>query len=229
VTASDPNEATAALEGPATTRAAEGRRGADTKASLMHAAKTLVAERGYAGTSVRDIAAAAGANLAAVNYHFGSRETLLDEAVLECFLDWTRRFELLSQADPSGSPMDRITAGARALMADLPTAQPLFAAFLEALLRARRSPALRDRLADHYAEQRRRVAAVIAAPTSDRPSAGPSHDRSTVPPAGRPPEILASLLIAFVDGLLLQSLVDPAAVPTVADLAALLQAAPSRS
>jgi len=186
----------------------------------MHAAKTLVAERGYAGTSVRDIAALAGANLAAVNYHFGSREALLDEAVLECFLDWTRRFELLSQADPQASPMDRMTAGARAVMADLPTAQPLFAAFLEALLRARRSPALRTRLADHYDEQRRRVAAVVAPPASGRP-AGPA--------AGRAPEILASLLIAFVDGLLLQSLVDPNAVPTVADLAALMRAAPSRS
>jgi AcrR family transcriptional regulator len=201
----------------------------DTKTALMDAAKRLVAERGYAGTSVRDIAAAAPANLAAVNYHFGSREALLDEAVLECFLDWTRRFELLSQADPHASSMDRMTAGARALMADLPTAQPLFAAFLEALLRARRSPALRARLADHYAEQRRRVAAVIAAPTSDRPSAGLPQDRSTSPPTARAPEILASLLIAFVDGLLLQSLVDPDAVPTVADLAALLQVAPSRS
>ena len=53
------------------------------KAALIEAAKQLIGERGYAGTSVRDLVAASGTNLAAVNYHFGSRDQLLTQAVLE--------------------------------------------------------------------------------------------------------------------------------------------------
>ncbi len=54
----------------------------DTKTRLLDAAETLFAERGYAATSLRDITALAAANLASVNYHFGSKEALL-EAVFD--------------------------------------------------------------------------------------------------------------------------------------------------
>ncbi len=181
----------------------------DTKTALLEAAKTLVSERGYAGTSVRELAAAADVNLAAVNYHFGSREELLDQAVLQSFLEWTDRFDGIAQADPNAGPFERMSVNAQVILDDFPDAQPLFAAFLEALLQARRSPELRPLLAEHYAEQRRRVGEVLASGTSQR-------ERSE-----RTSEILASVLIAVVDGLLLQSLVDPAAIPTGAELAAL--------
>jgi AcrR family transcriptional regulator len=48
---------------------------------LLEVARTLFAERGYAGTTVRDIALAAEANLAAVGYHFGSKEGLYQEVL----------------------------------------------------------------------------------------------------------------------------------------------------
>lgn len=54
----------------------------DTRAALLDAAAIVFAERGYGDARVRDIAAAAGANLAAINYHFGSKEGLY-LAVLE--------------------------------------------------------------------------------------------------------------------------------------------------
>jgi AcrR family transcriptional regulator len=53
-----------------------------TKIKLLDAAEKLFARNGYRGTSLRAITGKAGANLAAVNYHFGSKEALL-EAVLE--------------------------------------------------------------------------------------------------------------------------------------------------
>lgn len=43
---------------------------------LLAAARELFALHGYAGTSVRDITARAKANLAAITYHFGSKEVL---------------------------------------------------------------------------------------------------------------------------------------------------------
>jgi AcrR family transcriptional regulator len=47
------------------------------KRKLLDAAERHVVERGFDVVSVRDITGAAGANVAAVNYHFGSREGLL--------------------------------------------------------------------------------------------------------------------------------------------------------
>ena len=46
---------------------------------LLDAAEKLFCERGYEGTSVRDITAEAGCNIAAVNYHFGGKEQLYQE------------------------------------------------------------------------------------------------------------------------------------------------------
>jgi TetR/AcrR family transcriptional regulator, regulator of cefoperazone and chloramphenicol sensitivity len=53
-----------------------------TRASLLAAGADLFAERGYAGARVREIAARAGANVAAVSYHFGGKQGLY-LAVLE--------------------------------------------------------------------------------------------------------------------------------------------------
>ncbi|MET8614694.1 TetR/AcrR family transcriptional regulator [Streptomyces misionensis] len=49
----------------------------DTRTQLLDAAEHLFAEHGYRGTSVRSITKLAGANLAAVGYHFGSKAELM--------------------------------------------------------------------------------------------------------------------------------------------------------
>lgn len=46
---------------------------------LIEAAGPIFAEKGFQGTSVRDICDAAGANLAAVNYYFGNKEAFYCE------------------------------------------------------------------------------------------------------------------------------------------------------
>jgi AcrR family transcriptional regulator len=53
----------------------------DTKAKILDMAERLIGEHGYAATSLRQIIAEAGVNLAAVHYHFGSKEDLLDAVV----------------------------------------------------------------------------------------------------------------------------------------------------
>src|ERR1039457_1655642 len=53
----------------------------DTKDKILDAAERLIGEQGYAATSLRHIIAEAGVNLAAVHYHFGSKEELLDAVV----------------------------------------------------------------------------------------------------------------------------------------------------
>ena len=53
----------------------------DTRTQILDAAERLFAERGYRGTSVRAITDRAGANLAAVGYHFGSKAQLLTAVI----------------------------------------------------------------------------------------------------------------------------------------------------
>jgi AcrR family transcriptional regulator len=53
----------------------------DTKEKILDTAERLIGEQGYAATSLRHVIAEAGVNLAAVHYHFGSKEDLLDAVV----------------------------------------------------------------------------------------------------------------------------------------------------
>src|SRR3954467_15900151 len=57
----------------------DGATEAATKAGVLAAAEALFAMQGFQTMSVRDITAAAGVNLASVNYHFGSKDALLFE------------------------------------------------------------------------------------------------------------------------------------------------------
>jgi AcrR family transcriptional regulator len=61
-----------------------------TKAKIMDIAEVLFMEHGFEATSLRQLTAAAGVNLAAANYHFGSKEELF-QAVL------TRRLDPMNQ------------------------------------------------------------------------------------------------------------------------------------
>jgi len=63
----------------------------DTKDRILAAAEALFMEQGYAATSLRAITAQANVNLAAVNYHFGSKEALIREV-------FDRRLGPLNQA-----------------------------------------------------------------------------------------------------------------------------------
>jgi AcrR family transcriptional regulator len=54
----------------------------DKKIQIIETAERLFAERGFDGTSVRDIAHEAGVNIAMISYYFGSKENLM-EALLE--------------------------------------------------------------------------------------------------------------------------------------------------
>src|SRR4051812_15735966 len=54
-----------------------------TKARLLEAAGEEFAEKGFDAARIRSICRKAGANLAAVNYHFGDKEQLYRAALLE--------------------------------------------------------------------------------------------------------------------------------------------------
>ena len=55
--------------------------GVATRQRLLEAAEELFSEHGFDRVSVRDVTEKAGANVAAVNYHFGSREGLIEQVI----------------------------------------------------------------------------------------------------------------------------------------------------
>jgi AcrR family transcriptional regulator len=70
-----------------------------TRDRIFQAAERLFATRGFADVSVRDITAEAGVNLAAVNYHFGSKDALLLEIFTTRSLEVNRaRARMLHEA-----------------------------------------------------------------------------------------------------------------------------------
>ena len=73
----------------------------DTRTRILDAAEHLFAERGFRGTSVRAITGLAGANLAAVGYHFGGKAQLLAAVV-------RRVIEPINAAQTAG--LDRLLA-----------------------------------------------------------------------------------------------------------------------
>src|SRR6202790_4494610 len=74
-----------------------------TRASILDAAERLYADRGFADVTLRDIVAAADVNLAAVNYHFGSKDELIAELFVSRSLATNReRLNELKAAEAAG-------------------------------------------------------------------------------------------------------------------------------
>jgi AcrR family transcriptional regulator len=88
-----------------------------TRASILEAAERLYAERGFADVTLRDIVAAANVNLAAVNYHFGSKDELIAELFVTRSLATNReRLNELKNAEALGDGHANIDAILRALV-----------------------------------------------------------------------------------------------------------------
>lgn len=94
----------------------------DTKDQILNAAEELFAAQGHAGTSLRAITALAKANLAAVHYHFGSKEELT-KAV------FGRRI-----APINAERIRRLDALEREAGAEGPALEPVLRAFIEPIL-----------------------------------------------------------------------------------------------
>jgi AcrR family transcriptional regulator len=83
-------------------------RAADTRERILDTAETLFMAHGYEGTSMRMITGGAGVNLAAVNYHFGSKGILMQE-VFRRRLGWlnAERLRVLDELErkAGGKPL----------------------------------------------------------------------------------------------------------------------------
>ena len=88
-----------------------------TRTAILAAAERLYADRGFGDVTLRDIVAAANVNLAAVNYHFGSKDELIAELFVTRRLATNReRRNELKAAEAAGNGRADINSILRALV-----------------------------------------------------------------------------------------------------------------
>jgi AcrR family transcriptional regulator len=90
-----------------------------TKDRILGAAEELFAQHGFAGTSLREVTSRADVNIAAVNYHFGSKDNLINEV-------FRRRMDVMSA--------HRLAALHEALERQPGELEPILAAFVKPAL-----------------------------------------------------------------------------------------------
>jgi AcrR family transcriptional regulator len=85
---------------------------ARTRDRLLTAARTLFARQGYRGTSVKAITARARANLGAITYHYGSKESLYHEVLRD--VGEPLAAAVAAAAQRPGCPLERLEGAVRA-------------------------------------------------------------------------------------------------------------------
>lgn len=127
--------------------------------ALLDGAKKCLLEKGYDRTSVRDIATAAGVSMAAIGYHYGSREALLQQALFASLEDWDADLQIqLAKLDEPRGPR-RLTAVWELLREHVEQHGAMWLASIELFLQAQRSP----ELAEAYAQGQPGATAAMAA------------------------------------------------------------------
>jgi AcrR family transcriptional regulator len=141
--------------------------------------------------TARAITEESGANLASIAYHFGSKDNLVTEAVIEGLDRWLAEITAALEDLESQDPVERYRRAGEAIDATRRSHAGLARNFIGALAKAQHDPKVRELLADGFRRTRPTVAAVL----------GLGDDQ--------PGEDAAGLTLALFNGLLFQSLLDP--------------------
>jgi AcrR family transcriptional regulator len=175
---------------------------------LLEAAIRCLQEKGYARTTSRDLVAASGTNLASIGYHFGSKEGLLNAAVLEGFQRWLKPLIALAAEPGSATPLERLRRGLEGVTDSMEENRLLVAAALEAWAQLPRSADLRAAMKAGYDDFQRAIGVTVRDAFAEAGVLGEVDA-----------EALATLIIALFDGLLVRWQVEPDDPPTAAHLA----------
>jgi AcrR family transcriptional regulator len=141
--------------------------------------------------TARAIAAESGANLASIAYHFGSKDKLVTQAVIEGLDRWLVEIDSALADVGSDEPAQRYERAAEAMAATLERHRGLAVNFLFALAKAQHDQPVRELLTGGFRRARADVASVL----------GLGDD-----PTG---EDTGGLVLALFNGLLFQVLLDP--------------------
>ncbi|WP_283135443.1 TetR/AcrR family transcriptional regulator [Rhizohabitans arisaemae] len=172
---------------------------------LLIGAKECLRQKGYDRTSVRDIATAAGVSMAAIGYHYGSREALLTQALFEILDEWGDAMGRALVPGADGSTKDHFERLWQSLIDSFSAHPDLWLASMELFMQAQRQPGLRAPLADGTVQGRRGMAALLKSVPEDEV---PEDSVRT----------LGSVQLALMQGVMIQHLSHPATAPTAGEI-----------
>ncbi len=174
-----------------------------TRERLLEAAIECLQELGYARTTTRAIVSRADSHVPAVNYYFGSKDRLLEEAIVEALRRWADSTMTATENPDAATPREQLRRSLDRFHASLPDDRPYAVAAVEAFAQAERSDALRARLADAYEQFRVAVASALTEAVGGEGAQPPREARH-----------VASILVALFDGIAIQWLLDPERAPS---------------
>ena len=177
--------------------------------ALLDAAKQCLYEKGYARTTLRDITrAAGGVSMAAVGYHFGSKEALMDEALTQASGEWGRALgDALAglRLPADATPIERFEAIWGRVIDAFEESRPLWSATFDVIGQTHHQPKVRDLLAIGLHEAREGLGRMFARPGDDL-------DEDAIREIG-------AFQQALLTGVMAQHLIDPGSAPTARELA----------
>jgi AcrR family transcriptional regulator len=168
-----------------------------TRERLLAAALTVVADAGVAGATSRQIATAAGTNLQAITYHFGSKDELVAQALVGAVRAWIdpARAALHGLTD---DPAGHLVRAVWELQSTLAEALPKVPAYLEALALVPRSGPFREQIRGLLRQLRDELTAAL----------GELQQAGYLAPWVEP-EAMAVLVLAAADGTAIHLALDP--------------------
>ncbi|MBV9953528.1 MAG: TetR family transcriptional regulator C-terminal domain-containing protein [Acidimicrobiia bacterium] len=165
---------------------------AETRDGLVRATQEAIRQKGMSGATAREIAGRASANLAAIPYHFGSKDDLVAEALLAEARELVAPVLALLGRDEPGPER---AAAAVALLNDLfDRSRDRVPVYLGALAAAPHRPRVQDGLRDLWGELRTGLAHDIEAQVA-----------AGVLPAWVAPDAMAELILSVVNGVVVAS------------------------
>lgn len=166
---------------------------------LLEGARTCLVERGFAHTTARDIVAATSgaANLASIGYHFGSKDALMNAAVIQLIDEWGDHIAEATAGADAETPAARLEHFLRGVLAADPEQRRIIGASVQAYAQAEFSTEVREQFSSTYDRARVDLAALVL---------GVGRDDVTQSQAAT----VGSVSLALLNGAALQWLVDPA-------------------
>src|SRR5262245_10599217 len=168
----------------------------ETRQRLLAATRACVRRRGLVGATSRQITAEAGANLGAITYHFGSKDELVAEALLDDVREWVdpALVALTDAEDPAAGML----AAVQTLLATFEEQREAAPSHLEALVQAPRFPRLHQGVLALWSDLHDQLEAQL----SDLKAEGTLADWVEPGP-------MAALLVAVANGIVLHATLDP--------------------
>ncbi|GIH95540.1 TetR/AcrR family transcriptional regulator [Planobispora siamensis] len=173
---------------------------------LLDGARRCLLEKGYTRTTARDIAQASGVSLAAIGYHFGSKDDLLNEALRGAIEEWGDQIAaaMAGAAPADAGPAERFEATWTSILKAFARTRPLWAVQFEVLAHIERTPELRSSFAAANRQARLGLAELFGVEVE---ALGP-----------RRAEMVGAYFQALLSGTAAQWLMDPDGVPSAGEL-----------